>query len=274
MDDASEERGLFARTATDRPVYLAADLGLAVARVADDRVGEVGVARRCDPHDVSAGAGGVAVATAEEVLVDPTATGDGDALRETGFGPAVAVGVGPDGAITAVAPSGAVGTLDAVGGAWADRGTIDGAVRAVAGPFVAADAGVFRLTASGPVHAGLSAVRDVTAIGVPRAATADGLFRLGNGWMDEIPGDFRRVAAATTNDNRTIAVAARGDELFAAVDGDWQSLPVPVTGLIADVGVAGGPIAVTESGCLLLAGPAGLRPFELGLPGVRALAVA
>ena len=272
MDDASEERGLFARTAADRPVYLAAALGVAVAHVADDRVGEFGIVRRCSPRDVAAGGDGVAVATADDVLLDPAATGEGTALRPTDFGPAEAVGLDADGTLTAVAPSGSVAQRGPDDGTWADRGRVTTAVHAVDPPFLASDDGVLQVGPDGLRNVGLVDVRDVSTAGVPRAATATGLYHLGNGWMDELPGSFDRVAGRATAGD-ILAVAAGTDGLFAAIDGDWEPVAVPVTEPIADVGVAGGPLAVTESGCLLLAGPDGLRPFELGLPDVRGLAV-
>ena len=272
MDDASEERGLFARTAADRPLYLAGELGVAVAQVADDRVGEFGIVRRCSPRDVAAGGGGVAVATTDDVLLDPAATGEGSNLRATDFGPAGAVGIDADGTLTAVAPSGRVAQRGPDDGTWVDRGRVGSAVLAIDPPFIATDDGVVRVGNDGPRNVGLVDVRDVSTAGVPRAATPSGLYRLGNGWMDELAGPFDCVAGRTTAED-VVTVAAGADGLFAAIDGAWEPLDVPVAGPIADVGVAGGPLAVTEAGCLLLAGPDGLRPFELGLPDVRGLAV-
>lgn len=272
MDDASEERDLFARTAADRPAYLATGIGVAVAHIADDRVGEFGVVHRCDPRDVAAGGGGIAVATPEDVLFDGAATGDGHTLRATDFGPAVAVGMDADGTVTAISPTGTVASRAGGDGAWTERGQLEGSATAVEPPFVATDDGVVQIGPDGLRNVGLDAVRDVSATGVPRAATAAGLYRLGNGWMDELAGAFDRVAAAEQA-GEPLAVAAGPDGMFAALDGDWQPVDRPTDDPIADVGVAGGPVAVTVDGCLLLAGRDGLRPFELGLPDVRAIAL-
>ena len=272
MDDASEERDLFARTAADRSVFLTTELGVTVVRIAGDRVGEFGLVHRCRPRDIAAGAGGVAIATTEDVLVDPDGSGTEDALSTMDFGPATAVGIGPDGTVTAVSPAGEVAQSPHPGAAWTTVGQMGDTVNAVDPPFIATNGGVVRIGSDGLQHVGLTDVRDVTAIGTPRAATERGVYHLGNGWMDELSGAFDRVTARD-QEGRTVAVAAGEAGLFAAVDRSWEQVSVPVPGRVVDVGVAGGPVAITEGGSLLLTGEAGLRPHELGVPGVQGLAV-
>jgi asparagine synthase (glutamine-hydrolysing) len=92
---------------------------------------------------------------------------------------------------------------------------------ALAGNLAASEAGVFRLTDSGLRPAGLQAVTDVArAAGVPLAATAEGLYELGNGWLDVRDGEFRLAAGAP--DGR--AHAATADAFYGRADGDTGRL--------------------------------------------------
>ncbi|PSQ02501.1 hypothetical protein BRC94_02090 [Halobacteriales archaeon QS_5_70_17] len=122
----------------------------------------------------------------------------------------------------------------------------------------------------GVARAGLDDARDVTAAGVPLAATADGLYRLGNGWMDELDGAFRTVAS----DGRR-AHAATADALYARAPGetDWTPGEVPADGTVVDVGYGERVYAVTGDGTFLVAAEDGWRTRSLGLPEVAALAV-
>lgn len=167
--------------------YVAADLGVAVARVSGDTVGEFSLVERTTARDVAATALGVAAATTEGVLV-----GDADGFTDAGFGPAVAVG-SYDGGVLAAADDGRVAHYD--GEQWTAVGAVDGEVRALDADLVAAADGVYRVTDDALAPVGLDDVRDVAAAGVPLAATPDGLYRLGAGWMRTLDGAFDVAAS-------------------------------------------------------------------------------
>jgi hypothetical protein len=282
-DDISidEKRVYGAKTGTTA-VFVATGAGLARVELSDDRVGEFGLVHRGGVRDVAGHDGRLAAATDGDALV-----GTGDAFRPTGFGPATAVGW-HDGALVA-AGDGRVARFDAAGSAEADATDaatgdepLDGEwttlcevadVRTVAGDTVAATGGLFRLDGS---HVGLSDARDY-APAVPLAATGNGLYYLGNGWMDALPGDVRAVAAAP--DGR--AHAATPDALFVRSPGAdgygpdaWAATDLPVDGHVVDV--AYGPdatYAVTAEGTVLANAGDGWRDRPLGLPDARRLAV-
>jgi hypothetical protein len=157
---------------------------------------------------------------------------------------------------------------------WTELGELDD-VRAIDGDFVAAASGIYRATDDGLRHVGLDQARDVTADGLPLAATEAGLYKLGNGWMDELSGEFRAVAA-TASDPGTLdrAHAASEDGLFAHAEGEWQEVELPVEGRVValDYGESGGAYAVTEDGTFLLSVGDGWNHQILGLRGVRTVA--
>jgi hypothetical protein len=243
-------------------VYVASETGLARVAVAGDRVGRFDLARSDPVSDVAVVGGNVVVA-AEDVAVDGEATG---------FGPAVAVGADRDGALLAADEDGRVARRAADG--WTTLGRV-GSARAIDAGLVAAADGVYRVTADGLAPAGLTDVRDVAGGGRPLAATADGLYALGNGWLDRLDGPFRAVAAAP--DGRATAV---GDDLYVrGADGDeWGPVDLPDGVAPADVVDAGhapeARYAVTGDGVVLAAAGEGWRRRALGVTGVRGLAVA
>jgi hypothetical protein len=240
-------------------VLLAAEQGLVVASLAGDRVGEFGLDLRATARDVAVAGDRRAVATDEDVLV-----GDGE---PTSFGPAVAVGFDGDG-LLAAAPDGRVARLD---DGWTTLGRVD-TPRAVDGGLVAAADGVHRVVAADLRPAGLDDVRDVATGGAPLAATGHGLYRLGNGWMDERDGPFRIVSADSAAE-RAHAVGPDGLVARVAV-GDWTPVDVPAADRIADVGyTADAVVAVTDGGRLLADAGDGWRSRELGVTGVSRLAV-
>jgi len=121
--------------------------------------------------------GDASLATEEETFVG------------TGFGPAVAVGYDDDGDLLVADPDGRVACQAADSSEWttlADETVAP--VRAIDGDLVGTADGVYRVQDGGLNHAGLTDVRDVSAAGVPLAATTDGLYKLGNGWMAVLEG--------------------------------------------------------------------------------------
>lgn len=231
-------------------VFVASDIGLTRVAVAGERVGEIKLRDRRPARDLACN-GELAVATDEDVLV-------GEALTESGFGPATAVGF--DDGLVAAAPDGRVARR--VDDEWHDMDTV-GTVHAIDGDLLATDGGVYRLTDDGLTHAGLDAVRDVAVGGVPRAATATGLYRLGNGWMDDLDGDFTMVSADGER-----AHAATPSEFYAH-DDEWR--PVEVRRSVAAVAYAGLVYAVAADGTLLIGTDDGWRDHPLGIGEPHAL---
>ncbi|MFB6256383.1 MAG: hypothetical protein ABEH58_06610 [Haloplanus sp.] len=241
--------------------YVAADAGLVRVALAGDRIGRFGMARREPVRDVAL-VEGTLVAAGEDV------TADGEM---TGFGAAVAVGDDGRGTLVAADADGAVARRTDDG--WWSLGTVAD-VRAVAGGLVAAAGGVHRVLDNGLVPAGLDDARDVAGGERPLAATSDGLYALGNGWLDLLDGPFRAVAAAP--DGRAAAV---GDAVHAgpATADDWTRVSLPESvdpGDVVDVGFAADArYAVTADGVVLADAGDGWRTRSLGVDGVRRLAV-
>jgi hypothetical protein len=282
--------------------YVAADLGVAVARVARDKVGEFSLVERCTARDVATTARGIAAATTDAVLV-----GDDDGFEPTGFGPAVAVGSYDEG-VLAAGGDGRLAHYD--GDDWTTLGSVDTAVRAIDGDLVAVADGVHRVTDDGVSAVGLDDVRDVAVAGVPLAATSAGLYRLGAGWMLAHDGDFRVAASdPVTADAGALgrAYAATPDALYEYVDDDgqagdgtgagadeaagdetseavdetadgernsWRARDIPLDSPVADVAYAtDGVVVLTEDGALAVDAGEGFRHRSLGLRDASALAV-
>ena len=249
--------------------YVATGQGVATVRISGDQVGRFGLAHRCQARDVVTTDGAVVVATDEDVLVGP------DSFEGLEFGPATAVGLdGSDGVLAADEHGRVARSND---GEWTTLGTV-GAVRAIADGFVAAADGCYRVEDDGLASAGLDAVRDVASSeGIPLAATDDGLYRLGNGWLREREGAFTVVAAGDDH-----AHAATADALFERDGDDWRAVDLPVADSVVGVDYGECVYAVTESGTFLVDadpettadGAGGWRSRSLGLPDVTALAVA
>jgi hypothetical protein len=257
-DPTIDEKRVYAdRTGADE-VVIAAEQGVVVASLSDDRVGAFGLDHRAVTRDVAADGDRRAVATDTDVLV-----GNYD---RTDFGPAVAVGFGGD-ALLAAGPDGRVARLD---DGWTTLGTVE-TPRAVDGGLVAAEDGVHRVVDDGLRGVGLDGVRDVVGRGPPLAATDHGLYRLGNGWMGELDGAVHAVSADAADD-RAHAVGETGLVARRAV-GDWRAVDVPADELV-DVGyTATATVAVTADGALLADVGDGWRTHELGVTGVGRLAV-
>ncbi|PSQ01077.1 hypothetical protein BRC92_11235 [Halobacteriales archaeon QS_4_69_31] len=282
-----EEKRMYGDQREGTVAYVASERGVATVRVSGDRVGRFGLAHRCEARDLATVDGAVVVATAEDVLVGP---GEFEPL---GLGPAVAVTT-LDGGVLAGTPDGTVSRH--ADGAWSAVGAVED-VRALSGEFVAAAGGVFRV-GDGLAGVGLADARDVAAGGTVLAATGDGLYRLGNGWLCEREGAFdvattretgptgpgRASANAETGESAGAvadAHAADGETLYARTDG-WTAVDLPVAESVVDVAYGECVYAATGPGTFLVEaapdrtadGTGGWRPRSLGLPGISALAVA
>lgn len=252
-DITLDEKRVYGATDDSTPVFVACEVGLARVEVSDDLVGEFSLARRGATADVVGSDGRLAVA-GEDALV-----GTGDDFAETGFGPASAVGF-----CNGLVATGSGRVARYEDDAWTTLSSVED-VRTVAGETLAAGGGVFRLDGT---HLGLDDARDLSAGDELFAATADGLYYLGNGWMKALDGGFRAVAA---DGDRVYAAAADGT-LYARDGDDWADTDAP--GDVADVTLADGAVyAVTADGAFLADVGDGWRERQLGLPGVRRLAV-
>ncbi|WP_254762486.1 HVO_0234 family beta-propeller protein [Natrinema marinum] len=290
--DTIEEKRVFGDREGAITVYVASAIGVVRVRVAGDTVGEFGLCERCTARGVAATPSSVAVATDEDVrefALEDTQTDDGGAgdgpvaagdesFAETGFGPAVAVGY-DGGDLLAAGRDGRVARRPAGTDAWTtltdDLGT---PVRAIDGDLLGTDDGVYRVHDDGLDHAGLTDVRDVSAAGVPLAATADGLYKLGNGWMEVLEGDFRTVAADPRSERGRLerAHAVSDDAVYEyAADGEWRALEgvSQPSGGIVGVGYGDAVYAVTADGTFLSASEGGWRTRTLGVTDVAGLAI-
>lgn len=260
-----DEKRVFDDATGRETVYVASSVGVTAVSVSGNTVGEFSLAERCAARDISGVDGRLAVGTDDDVLV-------GGAFEETGFGPAVAVGFDGDALLAADADGSVSRRAD---DEWERVGSADGAVRAIDGDLAAADAGVYQV-GDGLRYVGLDGARDVASGETVFAATDDGLYRLGNGWLDELDGEFRVVS---TGGGR--AHAATADTLYERRDGDWTAVELPVDEPVAGVarGAAAPPrngdavYAVTETGTFLADAGDGWRSRSLGLPDVAGVAV-
>ncbi|MEF8856024.1 MAG: hypothetical protein V5A16_01240 [Haloplanus sp.] len=273
MDDTIDEKRVYAdRTGADE-VLIAAEQGVVVASLSDDRVGEFRLDHRTAARDVATAGDRRAVATASDVLA-------GD-YELTDFGPAVAVGF-HGGALLAAGPDGRIARFD---DGWTTLGEV-ATPRAVDGGMIAAESGVHQVVDDGLRSVGLGGVHDVSGRGMPLAATDDGLYRLGNGWMADLAGAFRVVSADSEeprssgdrtqsgDDGRYRAHAVGEAGLFArAAVGDWNPVETPSADPVDVAYTDAATVAVTETGTLLADAGDGWRRRELGVTGVAALAV-
>lgn len=262
-----DEKRVYTDNTDTETVFVATSIGVVSVSVSDDLVGGFGVAHRCSARDVAVERGTtdprLAVAADEDVFVAAAAESNPDSpesatFEETGFGSASAVGFDGE-TLYAGDDDGRVARFeanresDALGeGEWETVGTVGG-VRALDGDLAAAADGVHRVTDDGLSSVGLDDARDVvagaTSSVAPLAATGTGLFKLGNGWMEELAGAFD--AAAASADGREHAVS-EGD-LFALRDGEWAAASLPVEESVAAVahGVTA-TYAVTDAGTFLV----------------------
>ena len=290
-DDISiDEKRVYADNTGRNDVYVATETGIVRVAVSGDKVGtfelvgdrgvvsDVAVCARPGRSPV------IAAATADGLYTGPV----GDEPTRVDIDGDVPVAVGDtDGALSI---ADADGTLSRV--AVDDDGTptgthrvgrVDG-VTAIAGPFVAGRDGVHRVDdetterGSALVPVGLEDARDVAAAGMPLAATATGLYWLGNGWMPAIEGDATAVTAAREG----AALAVVDGQLLAHETGetDWSAVAWAGTALPVDerpVALAARPglaVVVTEAGTLCVEAGDGWRHQALGVSGVSGVAIA
>ncbi|ARS89312.1 HVO_0234 family beta-propeller protein [Natrarchaeobaculum aegyptiacum] len=290
-----EEKRVYGDRSGATHAYVASGTGVVRVRIAGDAVGEFSLPVRCAARDLATSPDGhlLAVATDEDVLccrLEADGRSDGGSsdpahdesleVVETGFGPAVAVGVddedlvaaGPDGRLARssgeMCDSIEDDETDRRGAGDRDRepdwqslstDRIDD-VRAIDGDLVGTDDGVYRLRDDRLEHAGLTDVRDVSAAGIPLAAAVDGLYKLGNGWMEILEDEtVDRVAADAAAEFGRLerAHAVAGETLFElGPDDEWRSVSLPDSLESPDdriVGVAYGEsvYAATENGRVL-----------------------
>ena len=289
-DDISiEEKRVYSGSAGRTDVFVASGLGLVRVAVSGDKVGEFTMVTRGTVRDVavtprSDAPDRIAVATDEDLRVGSLAAEDhvaGDELdlTDAGVGPTVAVD-DHDGDFLVASGDGGVSVVDAE----TDERSIDriGSVddpHAVDAPLVAAADGVHRVVGDDPAAAslskvGLAAVRDVAGAGVPLAATADGLYYLGNGWMDARSGAADVVAA----DGEGHALAATEEGFYRHADDAWgpdswdlAALPVDERVVAAGYG-PGVALAITEEGTLCVDAGDGWRHQVIGARDVEGIA--
>ncbi|MFD1646710.1 HVO_0234 family beta-propeller protein [Haloarchaeobius litoreus] len=286
-DISLDEKRVYDGDERKATLYVASGVGCVAVDVVDERVGGFELAVRGTARDVAAGGGVVAVATDADVLVGRVGTDTEEThvggFEETGHGEAVAVsvvGAGADGpAVLAAGPDGdlsrlvLVGQTDAGDADWADCGSIDADIRALSGDLCAAADGVYRV-GTGLTHVGLDDARDVSAAGTPRAATAAGLYRLGNGWLDELAGEATVVASdggdtgTEDADAPERAHAVVRDAFVALAAGEWVAYPEQPDGTVVGVAYDRTTYLVTAEGRVLAAADDGWRGQSLGVPDV------
>jgi hypothetical protein len=258
MGHTIDEKRVYADRTGAETVLVASEQGVVVVSLSGDRVGEFRLDHRTAARDVAATGDRRAVATDQDVLAG--------GYEPTGFGSAAAVGFdGTD--LLAADPDGRVARLDDDDG-WTTLGHVE-TPRAVHGGMVGAADGVWMVD-DGLRNVGLGGVRGVHGNGMPVAATDDGLYRLGNGWMIERDGAFG-VVSVDAADDRAHAVGADGTFVRESV-GEWTAVETPADPV--DVAYTDeATVAVAEGGALLADAGEGWRTRELGVSGVAALAV-
>ncbi len=272
-----EEKRVFGDRGDTVDAFVASDSGVVRVRIAGDTVGEFGLCFPESAHDVEATFDGIAVATDEDVrLLTPSADEDARftdvTVTDTGFGAAVAVGT-TDETVLAADPDGTLARYD--GEQWRPLGSVESDVRAIDGDLVATADGVVRVGEAGVTAGGLEDVADVTAGPVPLAATSDGLYQLGNGWMRVTDRSFEVVASESVSGRLECAHAA-GDTLWAyeSADGEWTRRVDP-PGAIAALAYGERTYAVTACGVFLVETEDGQwRSHHLGTPTVTGMTVA
>ncbi|WP_222915698.1 hypothetical protein [Natrinema sp. SYSU A 869] len=287
--DSIEEKRVYGDREGAITAYVASRIGVVRVSVAGDTVGEFGLCERCNARDVAATRGAVAIATDGDVRVLALEEGVGietsddgtdaaatdETFVGTGFGPAVAVGY-DDGDLIAADSDGRVARRAAGTDEWSTlEEEIVATVRAIDGDLVGTDSGVYRVHESGLDHAGLTDVRDVSAAGVPLAATADGLYKLGNGWMEILTGSFDTVAADPRSEPGRLsrAHAVANDVLYEyAADDEWAKSDRSSDAIVG-FGYGDTVYAVTDHGTFLSASEGEWRTRMLGVNEVTGIAV-
>ncbi|PHQ40576.1 hypothetical protein DJ69_00085 [Halorubrum persicum] len=289
-DDISiEEKRVYAGTAGRTDAYVPTESGVVRVALSADKIGAFDMVASDPASDaaVLARDGGpdrVGIATADGLCV---AGVDDPEFGPVTDDPVVAVGV-HDGAFVLAGEDGGIDRIELGDGGSEPTATRLGSVsdpRAIDGPLVAAGDGVHRLTggdgasASGALAAvGLDDARDVAGAGVPLAATASGVYWLGNGWMTALEGDATAVAA--DGDGHAMAVVD-GDLFVHASDGEgwdaeaWTAAALPVDEEPVALGYGPGvSVAVTDAGTVCVDAGDGWRHQVVGVRGVAGVALA
>jgi hypothetical protein len=251
-DISLDEKRVYGAKSGTTPVFVATGAGLAHVQVSGDQVGEFSLAYRGETVDTVVDGSLLGVATPEDALVEAE-----DGFLETGFGPATAVGVSED----ALVAAGGGRVAEYVSDGWTGLGHVED-VRAIEDGMVAAADGVFRYDGT---HVGLSDARDVAVGREIYAATEDGLYRLGNGWLEECTAPVRAVA---TRGDRAYAVTDDGD-LLRKEAGAWDAVETP--GDAVDVALGSALYALTADATVCVEAGDGFRERSLGLPDPRRL---
>ena len=285
-DDISiEEKRVYAGTAGRTDAYVATEGGVVRVALSADKIGAFDMVARDPARDAAvlprrAGPDLLGVATPEGLrvasVVDDPAFDPVDA-DPVASDPLVAVGV-HDGAFLVAGEGGAVARVDPGDDGTDPTATAIGTApepRAIDGPLVAASDGVHRVTepvkpsaAPDLVAVGLGDARDVAGAGMPLAATAEGVYWLGNGWMTALEGDATAVAA--DGDGHAMAVV-EGD-LFVHDGADeweaetWTAATLPVDEVPAALGYGPGvSVGVTDAGTLCVDAGDGWRHQVIGV---------
>lgn len=249
-------------------VAVASDLGVAVASVSADIVGEFGLALRKPSNDLAVAPDGRLAVAADTgvVLAGPPDADDGPAAvgeHQTVFErPATVVSVIDDSLLVA-----------GPGGVFREHPDTDewvsieppGDVRDASGRFLATTQGVFRVDGTDCTAVGLEDATAVTAADPICAGTGTALYRLGNGWLHERDGEVTAVASAA---GRSLAVV---DDEPVAYDGDaWDDTKWPLDSEPVAVTLGESRYGVTGDGTLAVDAGDGWRHRNLGVRGVQA----
>ena len=283
MQTLTEKRVFGAKTGvTD--IFVSTDNGVAAVTVSADQIGAFGLTNRESATAVAATTDRLMLGTDQGLLAADIDAADRSAdVADPAFNAiggetiteVAAIDLTPEGIIVADTDGG-VSRGDHAKPvteppAWERLGTTDG-VRAIDAGLVAAADGVYRIDDGGLTTIGLTDVRAVTGVGQPLAATADGLFRLANGWQPIADGAFRAVAA--DGHGHAHAVGEAGLLVRSADDGAWTTTAPPVEAPIVDLAADRGIVAaVTDGGTLCVTAGNGWRQQRLGLPGARGVAI-
>ncbi|WP_280585144.1 hypothetical protein [Halorubrum sp. Boch-26] len=301
-DDISiEEKRVYAGTAGRTDAYVATGSGVVRVALSADKVGAFDMVARESARDVAVlprdrGADLVGFATVEGLRVGRVGGDELDFDRVTSDS-VVAVGVHDDAFLVA----GEEGGIDriAVDDVGSDPETTRvGSVsepRAIDGPLVAAADGVYRVAEGDGAAAtdasaaraltavGLDDARDIAGAGMPLAATASGLYWLGNGWMTALEGVAEAVAADGDGHAMTVvegellvhAADASASGTDAWDDETWRPADLPVDEETVALGYGPGiSVAVTAAGTLCVDAGDGWRHQVVGVRDVEGVALA
>lgn len=301
-DDISiEEKRVYAGRAGRTDAYIATGSGVVRVSISADKIGGFELVADTPTADVAVRAkrGGpplLALATDEGLRVAPLSDETSDlTLSTVTDSPAIAVDGTEKGFLVGTA-EGTIEHLEIVSTAVdTDGATVEhthtaqiGSVpepRAIDWPLIATVEGVYQVDSTGThetlTRVGLGDVNDVSGVGVPLAATTDGLYWLGNGWMTAI----NRPTTLVASDGDGHAMAVVDGEMIVHNGGEsdpsgwdgntWTTHPLPVDETPVAVGYGPGVSAVvTEAGTVCVDVGDGWRHHVVGVRTVRSVALA